>query len=814
MTEKTSETKFSLDRNGYITKYLVSGRHDTEFSDDTRDDNQLRYEKYLRSLVAKHEDLDVHAPITLGRTSQIGEPWRYYYADGNIFVDDSEFYLDLKKVEMLAATRLVAKEDMEVAVRLWSYDAVDVWLNGVKAVSIEKPVYKPISSRKAFFQLKKGENDVFVRLETLGVRDTSVSFALQILDRQDDIFVTLPDEEAVSPYYEAEALLASAVVRDGRIDFRAPLPQGSSLVYHRETIDFRKRNERSVSEDISGKREFTLKEYPVFTVCIPAGGDVLRKTFERMELRGPRFFNATDGDEKKAILEDIAGVASITRGENDGFALYPMLARYYLGTQTVQDREEILVTLKQIDRRMDCADFMTCALVRLMKIYELDAELKAEIKKTMLGFRYWMNDDGFDGMCFWSENHSLMFYETAYFFGQEYPDDVFVRSGKTGRELYTAARRHILEWLEDVCSLGFDEFNSGTYAAITFAAMLNLVDFAEEDIAEKAVKASDDMMRTIARHCFKNVIISPQGRIYRDALYPWRQSLQAIVHYWVPEAPYVYNEWLAVLATSRYRMPEDIPELMRQTGAQSYASSNARIDLYRTEDYMLTSVQSPRRDGVERVWEHRMRDEEYDSFRYVKSLNECFHGTMQFEPGEYGYQQQLWYAALDQDLAVYSNHPGQTCEAKGESRPGYWYGNGVTPALLQKDNVLGILYEIPDSWPIHFIHLFWEERKFDEVAKSGAWLYGRKQDSYIGIWCSTELTDHNDMLFDCEKRAYGDKIALVCVMGSRRETGSFDDFRAKCEESPIRLKEETDTLYFCGTSLHYKAGRNGTQIVE
>jgi hypothetical protein len=253
---------------------------------------------------------------------------------------------------------------------------------------------------------------------------------------------------------------------------------------------------------------------------------------------------------------------------------------------------------------------------------------------------------------------------------------------------------------------------------------------------------------------------------------------------------------------------------MNRTGAQSYASSNARIDLCKTEDYMLTSVQSPRRDGVERAWEHRMRDEEYDSFRYVKSLNECFHGTMQFQPGEFGYQQQLWYAALDQDLVVFSNHPGQTCEAKGEARPGYWYGNGVTPALLQKDNVLGILYEIPEDWPIHFIHLFWDERKFDEQLQSGAWLYGKKKDSYIGIWCSTALEDYNDMLFGCEKRAYGDTIGLVCVCGSRRESGSFEAFRRECEEMPIRLENGTDTLSFGELSLQYRAGRNGTQIVE
>ena len=69
-------------------------------------------------------------------------------------------------------------------------------------------------------------------------------------------------------------------------------------------------------------------------------------------------------------------------------------------------------------------------------------------------------------------------------------------------------------------------------------------------------------MRTIARHTFKKVIISPQGRIYRDVLYPQRQHLQALLQYVDAEAPYVYNEWLSVLAGTRYRMPKDLKEII------------------------------------------------------------------------------------------------------------------------------------------------------------------------------------------------------------------------------------------------------------
>lgn len=123
--------------------------------------------------------------------------------------------------------------------------------------------------------------------------------------------------------------------------------------------------------------------------------------------------------------------------------------------------------------------------------------------------------------------------------------------------------------------------------------------------------------------------------------------------------------------------PADLEEIAAGTGAFHYTTSNARIDGYKTGDYLLTSVQSPRRDGVQRVWQPEEREEMRDHFIYVKSLNEHFHGTTQFQPGEYGYQQHMWYAALSDDLVVFANHPGHTCEDMSEVRPGYWYGNGA-----------------------------------------------------------------------------------------------------------------------------------------
>ncbi|MDO4268955.1 MAG: hypothetical protein Q4C73_10825 [Eubacteriales bacterium] len=830
-----AEYRFPLAENGFVTHFLYTGRVKSPCSGDSTDTNQLRYEKKLRRKIAQHAPFTPPNQVRLGTESPIGPDWKYYYAYGDIFVDDSTFYTDLCKVEMHAATELLSDREQEVRACLFSCCGVDLWLNGEPAGRIEAPVYKPLQRREITLPLKKGKNRIYVRVETAGVRDTRISFALQLLEQREQILTVLPDSEHAGACVEAEALLNGVGMTGDRLCFPAALPENASLVYDSGTPDFYRSQERFITEDISGQQEIILKEYLDFCVQIQTEYGALKRKFEQARLCVPAYWQenqtepAQDGTvartahsddaqpftaHQRRVFERIGEIRSLRRSATDGFSLYPLLARYWAGKRLASDEEELFITLDQIERRMDCADFMTCALIRFIHLYEYTPQLEERMRQVMLGFRYWMDEDGQDAMCFWSENHSLMFYQTAYFFGQRYPEEVFVRSGKTGRELAQQARSNLYEWFEDVCSQGFDEFNSGVYTPITLAAILNVVDFAEEELSKLARRAADLLFLRVAQHCFDQVVISPQGRIYRDVLYPGRQALQSLVHYMCESAPYVYSEWLICLATSTYRIPEECKKRMEQQGFFSYQTSNAVVDIYKTADYMLTSVESPRRDGIRRVWENAQREGEERRHSYVKSLNECFHGTMQFEPGVYGYQQHMWYAALSRELVVFANHPGGTCEDMAEVRPGYWFGNGITPALRQQDNVLGCIYVIPEKSPVHFTHLYWNTEAFDQTAQRGGWLFGKKGDGWIGVWCSSPYQDHDDMLFGCEKRSYGDAVAYLTVCGSKTQDGSFEAFQESCMAGAPVYEEAQQRLTCSAFSMEFKACDNATQYVD
>ena len=64
--------------------------------------------------------------------------------------------------------------------------------------------------------------------------------------------------------------------------------------------------------------------------------------------------------------------------------------------------------LEEIQRRADCSDFYMAALLRHIRCYGLPQQMKDRAKEAILHYRYWMTENGSDGMCFWSENHSLL----------------------------------------------------------------------------------------------------------------------------------------------------------------------------------------------------------------------------------------------------------------------------------------------------------------------------------------------------------------------------------------------------------------------
>ncbi len=254
-------------------------------------------------------------------------------------------------------------------------------------------------------------------------------------------------------------------------------------------------------------------------------------------------------------MESIANVSSLNRGEF-GFAIFNVLARKYLGREDARDREYLFETLELIRRRVDCSDFIVCGFLRYLHKYPVDEELQAKAKEVLLDYRYWMNMEGTDAMCFWSENHALMFYAAAMDAGNTWPDAYFTRAKMTGTQLKAYGEEKLRQWLSDVEEYGYEEFLSAVYMCVTLGALLHVIDFACEDIAKRARAAADLLLTQMSRHVFKGTMIAPMGRVYRDVIYPFGQGSQSMVSLIDTTAPCSYGEgWLALSGSQHLPVP-------------------------------------------------------------------------------------------------------------------------------------------------------------------------------------------------------------------------------------------------------------------
>lgn len=807
--------QWHLNREGFVCHYLVSGPLVSEFTSDVRSKNQLRYEAYLRSIIANHTPVESISDIHCGENSRLGMPWVFEGGEDSAFVNLSSFYSVMKRIRFDAATTLVAPCDMTITAHVWSYAAVDVYLNGEKVGSIAQPMYKPIQRAVIQMPLKQGRNTVYMACETLGVRDTRSVVGLQLCSMQDQIEVSLPDENCAELMQPALAFLDSAQLSCDALTFSSPAPHGTQYTYHAPTYDYALAHVPPIWNDMEGVQVLPLKDGETrVTVRVTTDAASVERIFERTEQIQPLMMTPTPSFEenREIIFRRIADVEGLNRGGKFGFSISNTLARKYLHDSSRDEERLMNDMLDLIEQRVDCSDFLMCGLTRYLHNYHVEGKTYERIRKVLLGYRYWMDMDGFDGMCFWSENHSLMFYASAMAAGELFPDDHFTLANMSGRELHAWGRSRVLDWLDDVEKHGFEEFLSTVYMCVTFAALINVVDFSEPAISERAAKITDKLLEMLSMHTYKNGIVAPMGRVYRSVLYPFAQGAMALMNLINPALPYEFGEgWLGFYATSKYQIPKHLVSLMEQEISTVYTTGNAEITLEKHEDWCMTSVASPRAPFDRWKNEALLPDADPSTHSFVKSYNECFHGTTCFEPGTYGYQQHLWYAALDGEAAIFVNHPGSASEG-GDMRPGYWHGNGVMPALKQEKNVLGMIYRIPEEFPFHYVHLYAPECRFDEIHFEDGWMFMRKGNGYLGFFSSKPMEAWNGMNFNCEQRIYGSDIAALCVCGGR-EHADMQAFIQHCKALNPVYDPENGKLTARDFELTYVAGNDKTQYL-
>lgn len=200
----------------------------------------------------------------------------------------------------------------------------------------------------------------------------------------------------------------------------------------------------------------------------------------------------------------------------------------YLQNGTEVTEEFLLDTMTRYNvyfaARIETTDFRTVSMMVVLydyydELYEISPEAMELFKQTLLDFKYWMTEPGEDSMCYWSENHQMLFACAEYLVGQYWPDEIFTNDGKTGLEHMQTAQSRIEAWLSGRYYYGFSEYASSTYMKFSMAPLANFIMYSQDDdLVEQAKMVMDIAIYDLATNTFEGVLEAPTTRAYADNL--------------------------------------------------------------------------------------------------------------------------------------------------------------------------------------------------------------------------------------------------------------------------------------------------------
>lgn len=410
--------------------------------------------------------------------------------------------------------------------------------------------------------------------------------------------------------------------------------------------------------------------------------------------------------------------------------------------------------------RYDTSDFTLQPTTRIVHEHgdQLSPESMQTLKEAFLNFKYWMDQPGHDGMCYWSENHQIMFSTAEYLAGQYWPDEIFTNDGKTGAEHQEMARIRILNWLEQRWLYGFTEWYSNVYYVEDIAPLANLIDFAaDREISEKATIIMDLLLHDLATQSHRGVFQSTSGRMYgnkRDG--NDGNSMRGVAeHIWGKgtfgyESSSHHGMDFCFAYAKKYKTPEVIRAIGLDEGPAVIRASTS-LNVSELEDEGLIG-QNDRQIMMQWCMEAFSNPEVItNSMRYIKR-HEMFHNdflqgfkmldydlltdfnllptvsrilrpvtdgsaiqrantytyrtpdymiatTQAYHPGTPGDQHHIWTATLSEKVSLFTTHPAKPVVINGRENnsPGHWVGNGRLPHCVQDENIVLCLYDLNDT---------------------------------------------------------------------------------------------------------------------
>jgi len=487
-----------------------------------------------------------------------------------------------------------------------------------------------------------------------------------------------------------------------------------------------------------------------------------------------------------------------------------------------------------VDMRRDCADFRAIALLAVVLGGKVPEASEEQVKRSLVGFKYWMAEPGDDAMCFWSENHQLLFATAEYLAGATYSEETFSNDRRTGAEHRDDGRRRLVNWLGLRFRFGFSEWLSPVYYEEDVAALSLLVDQApDQDIAERAAGVLDLLLLDCALHRFEGHFAASSGRLYESQKkHPASSEMQPIVDLAFTDEE-VCADWnrigMVFCLRRRYEVPSVIREIALDPAPRTVRSGHGldiadAVTLYDAPDdtestgALLWAMEAFVNPGAVRTtmtafdaW--RMATNPFLSalkalewvprgllpiaMRLAKPVvagtalerahvtttrsdSYLLSSAQHYRPRHFGDQQHLWHVLLPGGVPIFATHPGGRVvdDATRQKTPSAWVGNGVNPNVAAAGAVLLAVYDtrgrrgLGEARRVKGSHLYVPFDDLDECARGSHWLAVRQGNALVGVLATSELVAESGEAL----RQDGAVTGWVVICAELAEHESLDGF--------------------------------------
>jgi len=458
-----------------------------------------------------------------------------------------------------------------------------------------------------------------------------------------------------------------------------------------------------------------------------------------------------------------------------------------------------------MNKRFDCADFRAQMLFKIHKDCgeKLNEKCKALIKEAFLNFKYFMDEPGDDSMCYWSENHLLLFAVSEYLAGQEWHDEIFTNNGMTGKEHMQKAKIRIDAWMEQRFNFGFSEYLSNNYLAEDISPMANYIAYSKDEKSVEKMKIIMDILwLDVALNSVNNRFVAVSSRMYGNnkAANCIGNSIQAAMNIlWGKEyykkPNYIVLCFTDIVEKGIYFLPQVIKDIaiskeafvskmscglspsdmvkenligqqphqiMAQMGAETFTNPEV---IYNTLQYLknnkmyrnsfvgyfkflnLTILKCVNWQKFARrysIMPHGIalgRGNVY-TFRnahYSISTDICK------DVGVCGAQDHVWTTNIAEELTLFTTHPAGNGNGKYGASPGYWIGNGRRPVSVQNESVNITIYKIPEKKRLgetdiaSMTHAYMPKDFYDEFELDGNTVFAKKNGIFVALISNGEL---------------------------------------------------------------------------